>query len=86
GASTAEESNTPRWQALDETLRSDPERIVLSDASGLYYVFANPVSASPGDTSASNSPKGDTAARWPLIEERDRNGYTTQYRWEGDQL
>ncbi|WP_223828148.1 RHS repeat-associated core domain-containing protein [Vreelandella titanicae] len=75
GASANEESNAPRWQALDETLRSDPERIVLSDASGLYYVFAN-----PGDSSSDNS------ARWPLIEERDRNGYTTQYRWEGDLL
>ncbi|WP_205634218.1 hypothetical protein, partial [Halomonas sp. ALS9] len=30
GASTDEESNAPRWQALDETLRSDSERIVLS--------------------------------------------------------
>ncbi|WP_165603382.1 hypothetical protein, partial [Halomonas sp. ALS9] len=38
------------------------------------------------DTSAINSPKGDTAARWPLIEGRGRHGYTTRDRWEGDQL
>ncbi|WP_240455719.1 RHS repeat-associated core domain-containing protein [Halomonas faecis] len=77
--SAAEQDNAPRddsrWQALDETLRNDPERIVLSDASGLDYVFAT-----PDESSADNS------ARWPLIEERDRNGYTTQYRWEGGLL
>uniref|UniRef100_UPI000683E25C RHS repeat-associated core domain-containing protein n=1 Tax=Halomonas sp. 23_GOM-1509m TaxID=1380358 RepID=UPI000683E25C len=79
GASVDEESNAPRWQALDETLRNDPERIVLSDASGLYYVFA--------DNAASATEKATTdAGRWPLIEERDRNGYTTQYRWEGGLL
>ncbi|WP_226251145.1 DUF6531 domain-containing protein, partial [Halomonas sp. SBBP1] len=79
GASIDEESNAPRWQALDETLRSDPERIVLSDASGLYYVFA--------DNAASATEKAATdAGRWPLIEERDRNGYTTQYRWESGLL
>ena len=91
GASTAEESNAPRWQALDETLRSDPERIVLSDASGLYYVFASPTSAHPADAaSTTDTPSGDSskdnAARWPLIEERDRNGYATQYYWEAGLL
>ena len=63
--------NDPRWQALDETLRDDPERIVLSDTSGLYYVFARPEEAS---------------TRWPLIEERDRNGYTTAYQWDNGVL
>nr|WP_290986978.1 RHS repeat-associated core domain-containing protein [Halomonas sp.] len=59
--------NDPRWQALDETLRDDPARIVLSDTGGLYYVFARPENASE---------------RWPLTEERDRNGYTTAYQWD----
>ncbi|WP_234668058.1 RHS repeat-associated core domain-containing protein [Halomonas sp. TD01] len=79
GASVDEESNASRWQALDETLRSDPEHIVLSDASGLYYVFA------PSTVEQEETTDTDTA-RWPLIEERDRNGYTTQYHWEADLL
>ncbi|QGQ70272.1 hypothetical protein [Halomonas sp. PA16-9] len=45
----------------------------------MYYVFA--------DNAASATEKATTdAGRWPLIEERDRNGYTTQYRWEGGLL
>nr|WP_301011522.1 RHS repeat-associated core domain-containing protein [Halomonas sp.] len=86
GVSASEESNAPRWQALDETLRSDPERIVLSDASGLYYVFANPADAVATTDAPSGDHSGDSAVRWPLIEERDRNGYTTHYRREGDLL
>ncbi|MGO1870384.1 MULTISPECIES: RHS repeat-associated core domain-containing protein [Halomonas] len=75
GGSSASQDNAQsddiRWQALDETLRQNPDRIVLSDAGGLYYVFARP---------------DDATARWALTEERDRNGYTTQYQWEADLL
>ncbi|MGP8296256.1 RHS repeat-associated core domain-containing protein [Halomonas sp. AOP7-B1-5] len=74
GGSSAKDnalSDDPRWQALDETLRDDPARIVLSDTGGLYYVFARPEQA---------------GTRWPLIEERDRNGYTTAYQWDNDLL
>ncbi|MDC8805604.1 DUF6531 domain-containing protein, partial [Halomonas pacifica] len=84
GGSLPEEAAEPtaaqddvRWASVPESLRTDPERIVLSDASGLYYVFAPSVSAENGD-----SPSG----KWQLIQERDRNGYATTYTWEADLL
>ncbi|WP_240549183.1 RHS repeat-associated core domain-containing protein [Billgrantia antri] len=60
-----------RWQALPEALRHDPQTIVLSDAGGLYYVFAPMQEASP---------------TWRLAQELDRNGYATTYRWEAELL
>ncbi|WP_371827757.1 RNase A-like domain-containing protein [Vreelandella zhanjiangensis] len=74
GGSSAKDnalSDDLRWQALDETLRDDPARIVLSDTGGLYYVFARPEEA---------------GTRWPLIDERDRNGYATAYQWDNGLL
>ncbi len=67
GPDSQEAEADPRWQVLDETLRQDPQRIVLSDASLVYYVFEQPA---------------DPSARWPLTQEHDRNGYTTEYQWE----
>ncbi|WP_445009867.1 type VI secretion system tip protein TssI/VgrG [Vreelandella stevensii] len=90
GASDDDASHAPRWQGLDDTLRRDPDRVVLSDASGVYYVFAHPADA----VTRTGAPSGDSAGyhaehhgtHWPLIEERDRHGYTTRYHWEGGLL
>ncbi|WP_318153446.1 RHS repeat-associated core domain-containing protein [Halomonas sp. ML-15] len=72
GEATHSDHEEARWQALEETLRHDPARIVLSDASGLYYVFA------PTQDSAS--------VTWQLAQELDRNGYATGYHWEAGLL
>ncbi|WP_245701712.1 RHS repeat-associated core domain-containing protein [Franzmannia pantelleriensis] len=75
GEPTAQEAGkdgeSVRWAALPDTLRHDPQTIVLSDAGGLYYVFA---------------PTQAASSTWRLAQELDRNGYATTYRWEAELL
>nr|WP_264477828.1 RHS repeat-associated core domain-containing protein [Halomonas malpeensis] len=75
GAVEEGDNLAPRWTLLDDALRDDDSRIVLSDTGGLYYVFTP--SATPGAQGATSL---------VLAEERDRNGYTTAYQWEADLL
>ncbi|EWH03169.1 hypothetical protein Q427_04775 [Halomonas sp. BC04] len=72
GSERGNSGDSDRWQALPEALCHDSQSVAMTDASGHYYVFA------PAQDSAS--------ATWELVQELDRNGYATSYRWEAGLL